>query len=132
MRLSNEALLRRIIRPLLLLGVPITIVLLAAVAGDILLPSGRNPLGRFFKHRDNLEAPEYKAAIEAESKIPPAGPVLVDTDNKIFLYILRYRSYPIPVLQIDDEANATILGTGKSPTTVSYRAGKLVVEQEDR
>jgi hypothetical protein len=130
-----------ILRPLVLLWAVLAIGVLAAVVVDALAPEGRSPVAGFFKYRVNTSSAEWAAVAEARREMQSEGAlgraVIVDTDNGIFFYLLRYQLYPTWVVRTewltpegaaaaDPLIAAHIYGIGY---LVTYRKGDLVVKQ---
>lgn len=119
-----------LLRPAILLWAVLSLGMMGLVVGDILFPDLFAPLGRFLSHRENLESPEWRAAAGAEPQIALDSVVLVDTDNRVFFFTLRYRSYPIPVL-LADEGEPFVERFGRlSVVPVYYRSGELRIGEE--
>jgi hypothetical protein len=129
--LQADSIRRWLIRPALALWAVLAAVLIAATAGQMLLPPEIWDLDRFLPHRDNLNSPEWRAALEAEKSCMSGRPVLVDTDNSIFLFILRYRCYPTWVIPSDGRLASEVSPGEAAVTRVSYREGVLRPAGED-
>lgn len=102
-------------------------VLIAGVVAEVIAPRGLRPLSRLFAHRENLRAAEWVAAEQALSLLPPCRRVAVDTDDRLFFYVLRYRSYPTWIVPVREDAPA---GTEDSLTCrVYFHDGVLRIEE---
>jgi hypothetical protein len=141
MNLEEKTFQTYVLRPLVVLWAVLAIGVLAAVIVDALAPEGRSPVAGFFKYRVNTTSAEWAAVAEAQRQMQsdrvPGQAVLVDTDNGIFFYLLRYQLYPTWVLRsewltpegataADPLIAAHIDGIGY---VVTYREGNLVVKR---
>ena len=106
--------------------------MLALTAAMILLPEATRPIERFVPHRKNLEAAEWKAAARVASQVRPGIPVVVDTDNPIFLYILRHSLYPTWVVPDGREGLLEHAPPGSLMVRTGFRAGALQIREVDR
>jgi hypothetical protein len=114
-----------VIGSILILGIVID-VLAGAIA-----PSSVSPLGRFFAHRDNLRAVEWTAAEQARGLMPACPAAVVDTDDRLFFYNLRYRAYPTWIVPVD-AAPAMAPGQRDSLTCRVYYHGRVLRVEEAR
>jgi hypothetical protein len=95
----------RFLRPVLRAWSVLAAILIVGIAADVLAPPALRPLRRFLSYHDNLRAVEWTASEQARAQLPPCRRVLVDTDDRLFFYNLRYRSYPTWILT-DRDARA--------------------------
>jgi hypothetical protein len=141
MNLDEKAFQTYVLRPLVVAWAVLAVGLLAAVVLDALAPEGRSPVADLFKYRANTASAEWAAVAEVRRAMQPQrgpGPaVVVDTDNGIFFYQLRYQAYPTRVVRaewlVPDGAAAAdpliAAQVGSVGYLVSYRKGDLVVER---
>jgi len=129
MKLDRSTAGKRITKPLLLLWMILALAFMVLTVWDLYAPSAGSPVARFLKHRVNLESPEWKAALAAEAEIPAQSTVLVETDNRIFFFILRYHLYPAWVVTERELASWKGARRDLIDHLVSYRGGKLEVTE---
>lgn len=108
----------RFLRPALRAWSVLAAILLLAVGIDALAPPALRPLRRLFAYHDNTRAAEWIAAEQVRSQLPPCRRVLVDTDDRLFLYNLRYMSYPTWILT-EREARSLSQDEGEGSTAES-------------
>ena len=110
---------RRFLWPVLGAWCALAAFLILGIAADALLPPPFRPLRRLLHFRDNLRAPEWVAAERAHAQLSPCPRVVVDTDNAVFFYNLRYMSYPTWVLRAPEKSSVS--SADSLTCRVSYR-----------
>ncbi|MBD3161237.1 MAG: hypothetical protein GF346_03510 [Candidatus Eisenbacteria bacterium] len=108
------------------------VAMLALIAAMILLPEAARPVERWIPHRDNLSALEWKAAEQVERLVPAGEAVAVETDNPIFLYLVRHRLYPAWVVPVDREDVLAAAPPGSLLYHAVFRTGSLHVAERKR
>lgn len=84
--------------------------LILGIAFEAFAPPRLRPISRLFAHRENLHAPERVAAEQARALLPPCRRVVVDTDDPLFFYVLRYQSYPTWIVPVREDEPADAQG----------------------
>ncbi|HVP58707.1 MAG TPA: hypothetical protein VMU02_11460 [bacterium] len=126
--LSASAFQHYILRPAILIWVVLAAVMICLGLYDIYAPPGKSPVARLFKHRVNLATEQWKATEEVLKTLPPVRTVLVDTDNRPFFYLLRYRLYPTWVVTERELASWKRSPSDSIDATVIYRKGTVRIE----
>jgi len=120
---------RRVLKPAISVWAALAVVMICLGLYDVYAPVGTSPVARFFKHRVNLASKEWKATELVAETLPPAKTVEVETDNRAFFYLLRYRLCPAWVLSEREMASWRHGPSDSIDVRIVYRKGVLRIEE---
>jgi hypothetical protein len=119
---------RWLVRPAMVVWMLLAVVMLLIVSLEIALPPVESPATRLFPHRENVGSEEHKAVVAATSALSSARLVFVDTDNRFFFGLLRYRLYPCWAVSERELKVWQHGGPDFADVIVRYRDGLLSIE----